>query len=109
VNVSIGYRHGGRDFHNFNVAYRAGTGSEVVAFTVAQIPGIDVRALRNRGAAAVVTLIEDHESRLLQVEWLSAAVRDARPGVVEAPEQETWVLGLKAPSFVPDGAGNEVA
>ena len=31
---------GGRDFHNFNVAYRDDTDTTVVAFTAAQIPGI---------------------------------------------------------------------
>jgi predicted GTPase len=31
---------GGRDFHNFNVAFRADPYSEVVAFTATQIPGI---------------------------------------------------------------------
>ncbi|HET8980987.1 MAG TPA: cyclic 2,3-diphosphoglycerate synthase [Solirubrobacteraceae bacterium] len=31
---------GGRDFHNFNVVYRADPDVEVVAFTAAQIPGI---------------------------------------------------------------------
>ncbi|MBM3524962.1 MAG: GTPase, partial [Alphaproteobacteria bacterium] len=30
----------GRDFHNFNVAFRDDPGTEVVAFTAAQIPGI---------------------------------------------------------------------
>ncbi|MDQ3751921.1 MAG: cyclic 2,3-diphosphoglycerate synthase [Actinomycetota bacterium] len=33
----------GRDFHNFNVAYRENERYEVVAFTAAQIPGIDGR------------------------------------------------------------------
>lgn len=33
----------GRDFHNFNVVYRANPGVKVVAFTAAQIPGIDRR------------------------------------------------------------------
>jgi predicted GTPase len=33
----------GRDFHNFNVAYRDDPASEVVAFTAAQIPGIEGR------------------------------------------------------------------
>ncbi len=33
----------GRDFHNFNVVYRDDPGSEVVAFTAAQIPGIGDR------------------------------------------------------------------
>jgi protein-tyrosine phosphatase len=143
----------------------------------------DVRVIREWGAAAVVTLIEDHEFEMLGVErlpqavrdagmewhhlpirdvqvpdarfeagWASAgarlgdrlrngervlvhcrgglgrtgmvaarllvecagatsqqaldAVRQARPGAVETPEQETWVLGLKTPSPIPDGAGN---
>ena len=34
----------GRDFHNFNVVYRADPGSEVAAFTAAQIPGIAGRS-----------------------------------------------------------------
>ncbi|CAN5424839.1 cyclic 2,3-diphosphoglycerate synthase [soil metagenome] len=33
----------GRDFHNFNAAYRDDEGTEVVAFTAAQIPGIEGR------------------------------------------------------------------
>lgn len=33
----------GRDFHNFQVVYRDDPGVEVVAFTAAQIPGIDSR------------------------------------------------------------------
>ena len=35
---------GGRDFHNFNVVFRDDPETEVVAFTAAQIPGIDHRA-----------------------------------------------------------------
>lgn len=34
---------GGRDFHNFNVVYRENPSAQVVAFTAAQIPGIDDR------------------------------------------------------------------
>jgi predicted GTPase len=34
---------GGRDFHDFNVLFRADPDSRVVAFTAAQIPGIDDR------------------------------------------------------------------
>ena len=34
---------GGRDFHNFNVAFRTDPNTEVVAFTATQIPGIDNR------------------------------------------------------------------
>ena len=33
----------GRDFHNFNVRYRGNAHYQVVAFTAAQIPGIDAR------------------------------------------------------------------
>jgi predicted GTPase len=35
---------GGRDFHNFNVAFRDDPNTDVVAFTAAQIPGIADRA-----------------------------------------------------------------
>jgi predicted GTPase len=35
---------GGRDFHNFNVAFRNDPDTRVVAFTATQIPGIDDRA-----------------------------------------------------------------
>ena len=35
---------GGRDFHNFNVAFRDDPEVDVVAFTAAQIPGIDDRS-----------------------------------------------------------------
>lgn len=34
---------GGRDFHNFNVAFRDDAATDVVAFTATQIPGIDRR------------------------------------------------------------------
>ena len=34
---------GGRDFHNFNVAFRDDPRTEVVAFTATQVPGIDER------------------------------------------------------------------
>ena len=34
---------GGRDFHNFNVAYRNDSDTRVVAFTATQIPGIEDR------------------------------------------------------------------
>ena len=33
----------GRDFHNFNIRFRHDPGSEVVAFTATQIPGIEGR------------------------------------------------------------------
>ena len=34
---------GGRDFHDYNVVFRNDPAAEVVAFTAAQIPGIDNR------------------------------------------------------------------
>ena len=34
---------GGRDFHDFNMVFRTDAGTHVVAFTAAQIPGIDER------------------------------------------------------------------
>ncbi|MEM4033046.1 MAG: GTPase, partial [Zestosphaera sp.] len=34
---------GGRDFHNFNVVFRDNPDYEVVAFTAAQIPGVERR------------------------------------------------------------------
>ena len=34
---------GGRDFHDYNVVFRDDPRTEVVAFTAAQIPGIDNR------------------------------------------------------------------
>src|SRR5690348_11644129 len=34
---------GGRDFHNFNVAFRDDPATQIVAFTATQIPGIDDR------------------------------------------------------------------
>ncbi|MER6591111.1 hypothetical protein ABT214_04480 [Micromonospora purpureochromogenes] len=34
---------GGRDFHNFNTVFRGDGSAHVVAFTAAQIPGIDGR------------------------------------------------------------------
>ena len=35
---------GGRDFHNFNTVFRHDDSTKVVAFTAAQIPGIDDRS-----------------------------------------------------------------
>ena len=34
---------GGRDFHDFNVVFREDAESRIIAFTAAQIPGIDLR------------------------------------------------------------------
>ena len=47
---------GGRDFHNFNVVYRDRTDVQVVAFTAAQIPGIDDRMYPPELAGALYPL-----------------------------------------------------
>ena len=46
---------GGRDFHDFNVVYRSDPDVRVVAFTAAQIPGIDDREVDPEAGA------DDHE------------------------------------------------
>jgi predicted GTPase len=43
---------GGRDFHNYNVRYRNDVQTEVVAFTAAQVPGIDDRVYPSSLAGA---------------------------------------------------------
>jgi predicted GTPase len=65
---------GGRDFHVFNTVFRGDSGTEVVAFTAAQIPGIDDRIYPASLAGAgypqgipirpedeLATLIRDHD------------------------------------------------
>jgi predicted GTPase len=65
---------GGRDFHNFNVAFRDNPDVDVVAFTAAQIPGIDDRVypaslagrrypkgIPIRPEADLPTIVRDHE------------------------------------------------
>jgi predicted GTPase len=61
----------GRDFHNFNVAYRNDPATEVVAFTAAQIPGIAGRRYpailagpRYRGGIPIEP--EEHLERLIR-------------------------------------------
>ena len=65
---------GGRDFHDFNVAFRNDSTTQVVAFTAAQIPGIDDRrypaslagplypdGIAIRPEAELPFLVESHE------------------------------------------------
>jgi predicted GTPase len=61
----------GRDFHNFNVAYRGNPASEVVAFTATQIPFIDDRtypaALAGEGYPQGIPIHDEEElSRLIR-------------------------------------------
>ena len=48
----------GRDFHNFNVAYRQNPDVQVVAFTATQIPNIEGRTYPPELAGAVDMHIE---------------------------------------------------
>ena len=56
---------GGRDFHNFNVAFRDDPTCEVVAFTAAQIPGIAGRryppALAGERYANGIAILDEAE------------------------------------------------
>ena len=61
----------GRDFHNFNVAYRDDPGCEVVAFTAAQIPGIAGR----RYPAALAGALYPDGIAILPEEELDTLVR----------------------------------
>jgi predicted GTPase len=61
----------GRDFHNFNVVFRNDPSSRVVAFTAAQIPGIERRKYPGRLAGplypkGIRIYPEDHLPALLQ-------------------------------------------
>jgi predicted GTPase len=59
----------GRDFHNFNVAYRARADVEVVAFTATQIPNIDGRVypaeLAGRHYPAGIPILPESELETL--------------------------------------------
>jgi predicted GTPase len=62
----------GRDFHNFNLVYRADPAHEVVAFTAAQIPGIGGR----RYPAALAGPLYPEGIPILAEDALEALVRD---------------------------------
>jgi predicted GTPase len=63
---------GGRDFHNFNVAFRDNPDVDVVAFTAAQIPGIDDRIY----PAALAGSRYPHGIRIVPESQLTALVRE---------------------------------
>ncbi len=70
---------GGRDFHNFNVVYRDDPNTEVVAFTAAQIPGIDDRryppALAGPRYPNGIPIRPEHElPGLIEGEWADEVV-----------------------------------
>ncbi len=69
----------GRDFHNFNVAYRDDPGTRVVAFTATQIPGIADRrypsALAGPGYPDGIPIVpEDELERLVADEAVDTVV-----------------------------------
>ena len=66
---------GGRDFHNFNTVFRDDPNTEVVAFTAAQIPGIDDRrypaSLAGPRYPDGIPIRPEHElSDLIKSEWV---------------------------------------
>ncbi len=70
---------GGRDFHNFNVVYRDNPDVEVVAFTAAQIPGIDDRRYPPSLASprypnGIRIYPEDELEELIRGEWADEVV-----------------------------------
>jgi predicted GTPase len=80
----------GRDFHNFNTVFRADPGTEVVAFTAAQIPGIAGRIYPPILAGPLypqgITILEesgfDKLCRELRVERVVFAYSDVSHGEV---------------------------
>jgi predicted GTPase len=70
---------GGRDFHDFNVVFRDDPGTEVVAFTAAQIPGLAGRVYPASLAGAryprgIPIRDEDELERLIREEWVDEVV-----------------------------------
>ena len=70
---------GGRDFHNFNTVFRDDPTTEVVAFTAAQIPGIDDRRYPASLAGARypngIPIRPEHELHdLIKGEWADEVV-----------------------------------
>jgi len=70
---------GGRDFHDFNVAFRDNPDYEVVAFTAAQIPGIDDRKYPaslagSRYPNGIPIYPEERLVELIEGEWADEVV-----------------------------------
>jgi predicted GTPase len=70
---------GGRDFHNFNVTFRDNPDYEVVAFTAAQIPGIDDRKYPPslagpRYPVGIPIYPEERLTELIKGEWAGEVV-----------------------------------
>jgi predicted GTPase len=70
---------GGRDFHNFNVVFRDDPNTDVVAFTAAQIPGIDDRcypaSLAGPRYPSGIPIRPEHElNDLIKGEWADEVV-----------------------------------
>ena len=64
----------GRDFHNFNLVYRSDPGTEVIAFTATQIPGIASR----RYPAALAGPLYPEGIPIVAEAGLDAFLRDAQ-------------------------------
>ena len=74
----------GRDFHDFNVVFRDDPATHVVAFTAAQIPGIDERIYPPslagpRYPAGIPIRPEDELTELVHAEGVDEVGREAEP------------------------------
>jgi predicted GTPase len=91
----------GRDFHNFNVAFREDEAAEVVAFTATQIPGIEGRlyppALAGRLYPDGIPIHDEHDlTRLiedLQVDQVIFAYSDVPHEVVMHKASQALAAG----------------
>ena len=87
----------GRDFHNFNVVYRDDPSMEVVAFTAAQIPGIEGRrypaALSGPLYPAGIPILAESELEALVAEH---SVEQVIFAYSDVPHHEVMRLGSRA-------------
>jgi predicted GTPase len=99
----------GRDFHNFNVAFRDDPAVEVVAFTTAQIPGIAGRCYPPSLAGplypdGIPIFAEDNLERLCRTSEIDAVVfaySDVRPEYVMHLGSRVLAMGADFELFGP--------
>jgi predicted GTPase len=95
----------GRDFHNFNVAFRDDPTTEVVAFTAAQIPGIAGR----RYPAALAGPRYPDGIRILPEEQLAALIAEERIDQVVFAYSDVPHLHVMHQASVALAAGSDFA
>jgi predicted GTPase len=95
----------GRDFHNFNVFFRKRPDYEVVAFTAAQIPGIEQRTYPPSLAGSLYP----KGIQILPEEQLSGLIKDNHVGLVilaysdlsyDEVMHKAAIVGSKGPDFM---------